>query len=109
MFEKLHEQTMDLTRAAGVEIPDVIWKKYHGGDKTVFSKWFAKIMAAADKKHVKEMLKTNAAFRSQAVQFVRSFEKILSAARQADGSDKLAATITKTDLGQIYISLQAQI
>ena len=109
MFEKLHEQTMDLTRAAGVEIPDVIWKKYHGGDKTVFSKWFAKIMAAADKKHVKEMLKTNAAFRSQAVQFVRSFEKILSAARQADGSDKLAATITKTDMGQIYISLQAQI
>ena len=34
MFEKLHEQSMDLTRVAGVEIPDVVWKKYHGGDKT---------------------------------------------------------------------------
>ncbi len=107
LFEKLHEQTMDLTRSAGVEIPDVIWKKYHGGDQTIFSKWFAKIMNAADKKQIKEMLKTNAAFRSQATQFVRSFEKILTAARQADGSDKLASTITKTDLGQIYIALQS--
>lgn len=109
LFEKLHEQTMDLTRAAGVEIPDVIWKKYHGGDQTVFSKWFAKIITAADKKQIREMLKNNAAFRSQATQFVRSFDKILTAARQADGSDKLASTITKTDLGQIYIALQAQI
>ncbi len=106
MFEKMHEQTMDLTRAAGVDIPDVIWKKYHGGDKTVFSKWFAKIMTAADKKQVREMLKTNAAFRSQATQFVRSFDKTLNAAKQADGTDKLAGTLAKTDLGQIYIALK---
>ena len=109
MFEKLHEQTLDLTRAAGVEIPDVIWKKYHGGDTTVFSKWFAKIMTAADKKQVREMLKNNAAFRSQATQFVRGFDKILTAARNADGTDKLAGTLAKTDLGQIYIALKGHI
>ena len=109
MFEKLHEQTLDLTRAAGVEIPDVIWKKYHGGDTTVFSKWFVKIMTAADKKQVREMLKNNAAFRSQATQFVRGFDKILTAARNADGTDKLAGTLAKTDLGQIYIALKGHI
>ena len=109
MFEKMHEQALDLTRAAGVDIPDVVWKKYHGGDKTVFSKWFAKIMAAADKKQVREMLKTNAAFRSQATQFVRSFDKILSTARAADGTDKLAGTLAKTDLGQIYIALKGHV
>ena len=109
MFEKMHEQTMDLTRAAGVEIPDVIWKKYHGGDKTIFSKWFAKIMGAADKKQVREMLKSNAAFRSQATQFVRGFDKILVAARAADGTDKLAGTLAKTDLGQIYIALKGHV
>lgn len=109
LFEKLHEQTMDLTRTAGVEIPDVVWKKYHGGDTTVFSKWFAKIMAAADKKQVREMLKTNAAFRSQATQFVRSFDKILLAARQADGTDKLAETVSKTDLGHIYMALKGNL
>lgn len=109
MFEKMHEQTLDLTRTAGVEIPDVVWKKYHGGDQTVFSKWFAKIMAAADKKQVKEMLKSNAAFRSQATQFVRSFDKIVAAARQADGTDKLAETLSKTDLGHIYLSLKGNL
>ena len=109
LFENLHEQTMDLTRASGAEIPDVIWKKYHGGDKTVFSKWFAKIIAAADKKQIKEMLKTNAAFKSQATQFVRSFDKILIAARQADGTDKLATTVSKTDLGVIYMALKGSI
>ena len=109
MFENLHEQTLDLTRAAGAEIPDVIWKKYHAGDKTIFSKWFAKVLANADKKQVREMLKSDTVFRSQATQFVRSFDKILTAAKQADGTDKLAGTLAKTDLGQIYIALKGHV
>ena len=109
MFEKLHEQTLDLTRATGAEIPDVVWKKYHGGDKTIFSKWLAKMMAAADKKQVREMLKSDSVFRSQATQFVRGFDKVLSGTKQADNSDKLAAAILKTDLGQIYIALKGHV
>ena len=109
MFEKLHEQTLDLTRATGAEIPDVVWKKYHGGDKTIFSKWLAKMMAAADKKQVREMLKSDSVFRSQATQFVRSFDKVLAAAKQADNSDKLASTLMKTDLGQIYVALRGHV
>lgn len=109
MFEKMHEQSLDLTRATGAEIPDVVWKKYHGGDKTIFSKWLAKMLVAADKKRVREMLKSDAVFRSQATQFVRSFDKILAGANQADNADKLAATLIKTDLGQIYVALKGQI
>lgn len=109
LFEKMHEQSLDLTRAAGAEIPDLVWKKYHGGDKTIFSKWLAKMMSAADKKQVREMLKSDAVFRSQATQFVRSFDKILTAAAQADNADKLAATLIKTDLGQIYTALKGHI
>ena len=109
MFEKLHEQAMDLTRAAGAEIPDVVWKKYHGGDKTIFSKWLAKMLRAADKKRVKEMMKNDAVFRSQATQFVRSFDKILAMAQQTDNSDKVAATLVKTEPGQIYIALKSHV
>ena len=109
MFEKMHEQSLDLTRAAGAEIPDVVWKKYHAGDKTIFSKWLAKMMTAADKKRVRDMLKSDAVFRSQATQFVRSFDKILTASRQADNADKLAATLLKTDLGQVYTVLKPNV
>lgn len=106
MFTKLHEQSLDLTRAIGADIPDVVWKKYHAGDKTIFSKWLAKMLGAADKKRIRDILKSDAVFRSQATQFVRSFDKILTATQQADNSDKLSATLIKTDLGQIYISLK---
>lgn len=109
MFEKLHEQAMDLTRAAGAEIPDVVWKKYHSGDKTIFSKWLAKMLNAADKKRIKEMLKGDAVFRSQATQFVRSFDKILSHAQQTDNVDKVSAALIKTDSGQIYITLKSYV
>jgi uncharacterized phage infection (PIP) family protein YhgE len=109
MFEKLHEQSMDLTRATGVEIPDVVWKKYHSGDKTIFSKWLQKMLSAADKKRLKEMLKGDAVFRSQATQFVRSFDKILAHAQQTDNADKVSATLIKTDLGQIYITLKSHV
>ncbi len=109
LFEKLHELSMDLTRATGAEIPDSIWKKYHSGDKTIFSKWLAKMLGAADKKRVKEMLKNDAVFRSQATQFVRSFDKILSMAQQTDNADKVSATLIKTEPGQIYIALKSYV
>lgn len=108
-IEKMHEQSMDLTRALGAEIPDVVWKKYHAGDLTIFSKWLAKMLVAADKKRVRDMLKSDSVFRSQATQFVRSFGKILAAAEQADNSETLIQTFIKTDLGQIYTILRGQI
>lgn len=109
MFEKMHEQSMDLTKAIGAEIPDVVWKKYHAGDKTIFSKWLAKMLKAADKKRIRDLLKADAVFRSQASQFVHSFDKVLTSAKHADNSDALSATILKTDLGQIYIALKGHI
>ena len=108
-FDKMYEQTIDLTRAMGGEIPDVVWKKYHDGDKTIFAKWMAKIIKAADKKQIRDLLKSDSVFRSQATQFVRSFDKIVGAARQTDNADKLVAGLIKTDLGIIYSALSAQI
>lgn len=106
LFDKLHEQSQDLTRAIGADIPDIVWKKHHAGDKTIFSKWLAKMMNAADKKQIRNMLKSDTVFRSQATQFVRSFDKIMTAARDTDNADKMAATLLKTELGQIYMSLK---
>ena len=97
---------MDLTRAIGADIPDSIWSKYHGGDKTIFSKWFAKMLNAADKRRVKDLFKADAVFRSQATQFVRSFAKMLAGAEYTDNKDMLSATLLKTDLGQMYMVLK---
>ena len=109
VFAKLHEQSLDLTRATGVEIPDLIWNKYHDGDTAIFSKWLAKMLGAADKKQIREMLKRDTVFRSQASQFVRTFDKVMITSKSADNPDKLAAALIKTDLGKIYSALKAQL
>ena len=109
IFDKMHEQSLDLTQAIGAEIPDVVWKKYHAGDKTIFSKWLAKVVSAADKKQLRDVIKTDSVFRSQATQFIRSFDKLLNVAKQSDNADKLASTILKTELGQIYTALKSNI
>ena len=67
------------------------------------------MMAAADKKQVREKLKSDAVFRSQATQFVRSFDNVLNGAKQADNTEKLTSTILKTDLGQIYVALKGHV
>lgn len=108
-FENMHDLSLDLTRATGADIPDVVWKKYHDGDKAIFSKWLAKMMGAADKKQVREMLKNDTVFRRQATQFIRAFDKILSGTKNADNPDNVATTLLKTDLGQIYTVLKANI
>lgn len=109
VFKKMHEQSVDLTRATGVGIPDTIWKKYHDGDTAIFSKWLAKMLSAADKKQVRDMLKNDTVFRSQATQFVRSFDKVMKDAESVDGSDKVTAALLNTDLGKIYAALRGHI
>lgn len=108
-FDKMYEQTLDLTRAMGGDIPDIVWKKYHDGDKTIFAKWMAKMLKATNKKQIRDLLKSDSVFSSQATQFVRSFDKIMTAAKQTDTPDKLAAALLKTDLGIIYSALAPQI
>lgn len=108
-FDKMREQVMDLTRAMGSEIPDVVWKKYHAGDKKIFAKWMEKLLKATDKKQIRELIKSDSVFRSQATQFVRGFDKVLTAAKQTDNPDKLTAGLIRTELGQIYSALTPQI
>jgi hypothetical protein len=107
IIDKLHEQSVDLTRSVGAEIPDSVLKKYHSGDKTIFTKWFAKMLTSADKKQVRNLLKSDNVFESQAKQFIRSFSKILSAAQQSDDTERLINTLMKTDLGQVYLTLKS--
>ncbi|MCL2017407.1 MAG: hypothetical protein FWG80_01350 [Alphaproteobacteria bacterium] len=107
LIERLHELSVDLTRAVGAEIPDAVWAKYHSGDKSIFSKWFAKMLNAADKRKVKDLFKSDAVFRSQATQFVRGFAKMLAGAEQTDNRELIVGTLLKTDLGQMYLALKA--
>lgn len=102
LFEKLYEQAVDLTRASNAEIPEIVWNKYNDGDTKIFAKWLIKMFDATDKKQIRELLKSDKVFNSQATQFVRNFEKILNGANQTNDADKLKSTLLKTDLGMIY-------
>jgi len=109
MFSKLYEQVVDLTRSMGAEIPSVVTKKYDNGDDTIFAKWLAKILGAADKRQIKELIKTDSVFRSQVVQFIHSFDKILALAKQTNNSDSIMSNMSKSDLGRVYNALNAYI
>ena len=107
-FDKLHELSMDLTQAIGAEIPDVVWKKYHDCDKTIFSKWLSKMLTASDKKQIRDLLKSDTIFRSQAAQFVRGFDKIMEVGLQTDTPDAVKSKLLKTDVGNIYSHLKGK-
>ena len=57
---------------------------------------------ATDKKQIRDLLKSDKVFNSQASQFVRNFEKILNGAEQTNDADKVKTALLKTDLGIIY-------
>ena len=66
-------------------------------------------MAAADKKQIREMVKSDAVFRRQATQFVRSFDKILANAQQTDNPDAVSSALIKTDVGHVYVALKSYV
>ena len=105
LFEKLYEQAVDLTRASGTNIPDIIWERYNNGDNKIFAKWLVKMFDATSKKQIKEILKNDKIFNAQATQFIRNFEKILIGAEQTNDAQKVKDALLKTDLGIVYNSL----
>ena len=109
LFEKLYEQSVDLTRASGAQIPDIVWQKYNDGDNKIFAKWLVKMFNATDKKQIREMLKSDKVFNSQATQFVRNFDKILNGAEQTNDSEKVKSALMKTDLGIIYSAIRKNV
>ncbi len=109
LLKKLYEQSVDLTRAANAEIPEIVWDKYNNGDTKIFAKWLVKMFDVTDKKQIRELLKSDKVFNSQATQFVRNFEKILSGADQTNDAEKLKATLLKTDLGIIYTAIHKNV
>ena len=106
IFQKLYEQSVDLTRAVGSEIPEIVWKKYNAGDTKIFAKWLVKMFNATDKKQIRELLKSDNVFLSQASQFVRNFEKILEGANHTNDADKVKSAVLKSDLGIIYTAIK---
>jgi methyl-accepting chemotaxis protein len=109
LFEKLYEQSVDLTRASNAQIPDIVWKKYNEGDTKIFAKWLVKMFNATDKKQIRELLKSDKVFNSQASQFVRNFEKILNGADQTNDAEKVKTALLKTDLGIIYTAINKNV
>lgn len=109
LFEKLYEQAVDLTRASNADIPEIVWKKYNDGDNKIFAKWLVKMLNATDKKQIHELLKSDKVFNSQATQFIRNFDKILSGASQTNDADKVKTALLKTDLGTIYTIIHKNI
>lgn len=106
ILKKLYEQSVDLTRALGADIPNVVWKKYNAGDNKIFAKWLAKMFSASDKKQIRELLKSDSVFKSQASQFVHGFAKVITATKSVDNPDKVTEELLKTDLGKIYTALK---
>ncbi len=105
MFGKLYEQAVDLTRASGAEIPEIVWNKYNDGDNKIFAKWLVKMLNATNNKQIREMLKSDKVFNSQATQFIHNFDKILNGADHTNDATKIKNTLLKTDLGIIYSAI----
>ena len=93
----------------GTDIPDVVWEKYNNGDNKIFAKWLVKMFNVTEKKQIRELLKSDNVFLSQASQFIRNFEKILNTANQTNDADKVKNTILKSDLGTIYTTIKKNI
>ena len=66
------------------------------------------MLTASDKKQVRDLLKNDTIFRSQASQFVRGFDKILDGAASTDTPDAVKSKLLKSDLGNIYTHLKGK-
>jgi ABC-type transporter Mla subunit MlaD len=106
VIEDLNSTAIDLSRALFDEVPEADWKRYAGGDRSVFTRTLLRGRnTVASTGRVAEKVRHNEEMRRYVTQYIDQFERLLAEARECDPEQLLHSTFLTADVGKLYLML----
>ena len=105
IIETLQSIAVDLNRVLEEEIPEQIWKRFHGGDRAIFTRQLLRMQDRDGPPAIKRKFEQDPNFRDYVLRYLNQFETLLAQAREVDHQDVLGATFVTADVGKLYLLL----
>lgn len=106
LIEKLQSQSIDVSKAFGIDLTDADWRAYLAGDRSLFNRRVSRAIGAATRRELAQQVAREPEFRDAAVGFVVDFEKLIAQALGQDEAEPLALALVSSDLGKLYVALK---
>src|SRR5262249_34046326 len=104
IIEALQSTAVDLHRVLEEPIPDQIWKRFHSGDRSIFTRQLLRLDRNVAEL-IKQKFESDGGFRDYVLRYLNQFETLLDQAKECDHQDVLGATFVTADVGKLYVLL----
>jgi len=105
IIETLQSIAVDLNRILDDEIPEHVWKRFHAGERAVFTRHLLRLQERGEATLIRKKFEEDANFRDFVLRYLNQFETLLEQARESDHQEVLGATFVTADVGKLYLLL----
>jgi hypothetical protein len=105
IIETLQSLSVDLTRVLDQPVPESIWKRFHAGERAIFTRHLLQMHDRQADVIIKKKFEEDSGFRDYVLRYLDQFEGVLAQARDCDRLDVLGATFLTADVGKLYLVL----
>jgi hypothetical protein len=107
LMESMHSAAIDVGKILSDEVDDKAWASYLKGDRGVFTRRAARLLATADERALAAHYGSDQEFRESVNRYVADFEAMLRRVTTERDGGAMAVTLMSSDLGKLYAALSA--
>ncbi|BCW89600.1 hypothetical protein sos41_27660 [Alphaproteobacteria bacterium SO-S41] len=107
VVEKLQALAIDLDRALGDDPAPDLWRRYVGGERSVFTRRLVSTIGRDGADRIAQRYAADTDFRHHADRYMTEFEGLLDDAASRDRDQVLAETFLTSQTGRLYLLLAA--
>jgi methyl-accepting chemotaxis protein len=105
IIEQLQSIAVDINRVIDTDIPDGVWKRFHAGDRAIFTRQLLQTQDRTTGAAIKRKFEEDGPFRDAVLRYLGQFETLLTQAKTIDHLNVLSATFVTADVGKLYVIL----
>jgi hypothetical protein len=105
LMESMHSAAIDVGKILSDEVDDKAWTSYLKGDRGVFTRRAARLLASADERALAAHYAADQEFRESVNRYVADFEAMLRRVTTERDGGAMAVTLMSSDLGKLYAAL----
>ncbi|MEO0499920.1 MAG: hypothetical protein AAF205_05090, partial [Pseudomonadota bacterium] len=105
LIEALNSNAIDITKILSTEVTEAAWRQYQAGDRSVFTRRAARLVASTDAKAIARHFEEEPEFRDATRRYIHDFEAIMRRVMKDRDGDAFSVALLSSDIGKLYVAL----
>jgi len=105
LIDSMHSASIDVGKILSDEVDEKAWESYLKGDRGVFTRRAARLIASTEARAIRSHYESDAEFQQSANRYIHDFEAMLRRLLADRDGGLIAVTVMSSDMGKLYAAL----